>query len=171
MGPNRHGCVHIDLIVLENLRMVISSRLLGGASYGDSPDIPVDGVWLNSGYFDGNRGDIHKLRGREAIAKTLVREGFSSLALLVFPRLRSLPKLDVAGSTPVARSTFSLNKSRVCANARSTSGAYRTRRSRLDRGSASLKASPPRFWMIEVCYWIPITRMPCACAPSARARS
>ena len=79
----------------------------------------MDGVWLNSGYFDGNRGEIHKLRGREAIAKTLVREGFSSLALLVFPRLRSLPKLDVAGSTPVARSTFSLNKSRVCANARS----------------------------------------------------
>jgi len=29
-----------------------------GAS-GDSPDIPGDSVWLNSGYFDGNRGDIH----------------------------------------------------------------------------------------------------------------
>jgi hypothetical protein len=67
-------------------------------------------VWLNSGYFDRNRGDIHRVRGREAIAKTLVREEFSSLALLVLPQLRSLPKLDVAGSTPVAGSTFSPRK-------------------------------------------------------------
>jgi len=42
--------------------------------------------------------------------ENLVREGFSSLVLLVVPRLRALPKLDVAGSTPVARSTFSPSK-------------------------------------------------------------
>jgi hypothetical protein len=53
--------VHVELIVLDNLRIVISSRLLDGANCGDSPDIPVDSVWLNSGYFDGNRGDIHSL--------------------------------------------------------------------------------------------------------------
>ena len=68
-------------------------------------DIPVDYFWQISGIFGGSRGDIHRLRGREEIAKTLVIQGFPSLFVLVIPWLRSLPKLDVAGSTPVARST------------------------------------------------------------------
>jgi hypothetical protein len=49
------------VIVFDNLRIVISSRLLDGGNCGDSLDIPVGGVWLNSGYFDGKRGDIHSL--------------------------------------------------------------------------------------------------------------
>ena len=73
----------------------------------NSPDIPADDFWQISGIFGGNRGDIHSSRRREGIAKTLVTQGFSSPLVLVIPCLRSLPKLDVAGSTPVARSTFS----------------------------------------------------------------
>jgi hypothetical protein len=70
----------------------------------------VDDFWQISGKVGGKTGDIHRLSRRERKTKTLVEEGFSSLALLVIPTLRSLPKLDVAGSTPVARSTFSPNK-------------------------------------------------------------
>ena len=99
--------LHVESIVLDNLRIGICACLFEEANCRDSLDIPVDSVWLNSGYFDGNSGDIHRLPEREAIAKTLVGEGFSSLGLLVFTGLRALPKLDVAGSTPVARSTFS----------------------------------------------------------------
>ena len=61
MGPTGRGRVHVESIVRNNLRMVISFRLLDGANRGDSLDIPVDSVWLNSGYFDGKRGDIHRL--------------------------------------------------------------------------------------------------------------
>jgi hypothetical protein len=60
-GPTRHERIHVELIVLDNSRIVISSRLLDVANCGASVDIPVDGVWLNSGYFDGKRGDIHRL--------------------------------------------------------------------------------------------------------------
>jgi hypothetical protein len=67
----------------------------------------VDDFWQISGKVGGKTGDIHRLSRRERKTKTLVEEGFSSLALLVIPTLRSLPKLDVAGSTPVARSTLS----------------------------------------------------------------
>jgi hypothetical protein len=77
-------------------------------------DIPVDDFWQISGIFGGSRGDVHRLRGREEIAKTLVVQGFSSLFVLVIPCLRSLPKLDVADSTPVARSTFSPTKINGC---------------------------------------------------------
>ena len=51
-------------------------------------------------------GDIYRLSNGEAIAKTLMGEGFSSLFLSLIPCLRSVPKLDVADSTPIARSTF-----------------------------------------------------------------
>ena len=65
----------------------------------------MDDFWQISGKLGGKLGDIHSSPGRERKTKTLVGEGVSSLAILVVPGLRSLPKLDVAGSTPAARST------------------------------------------------------------------
>ena len=97
---------------------------------GISVDIPVDDFWQISGIFGGNRGDIHRLRGREEIAKALVVQGFPSLFVLVILCLRSLPKLDVAGSTPVAPPPFLLVKSATCDDS-ATSGTGA--RSALDR--------------------------------------
>ena len=74
----------------------------------------MDDFWQISGIFGGSRRDIHRLRGREAIAKTLVAQRFSSLVVLAIPGLRSLPKLDVAGSTPVAAPPFLPVKSATC---------------------------------------------------------
>ena len=42
--------------------------------------------------------------GKRRMRKRLVPQGFSSLWLLVVPGVNVIPKLDVAGSTPVARS-------------------------------------------------------------------
>ncbi len=63
-------------------------------------------IWHISGNVGGKWGDIHRLSIGEAIAKALVGEGLPSLFLTLIPCLRSGPKLDVAGSTPVARPTY-----------------------------------------------------------------
>ena len=73
----------------------------------------MDDFWQISGKLGGKLGDIHSSRGSERKTKTLVGEGFSSLAILLVPGLASLPKLDVAGSTPVARSIFSPTERRA----------------------------------------------------------
>ena len=44
------------------------------------------------------------LAGKPKKREHLVPQGFSSLRLLVVPWVSVIPKLDVAGSTPVARS-------------------------------------------------------------------
>jgi hypothetical protein len=70
----------------------------------------VDDFWQISGKLGGKLGDIHSSPGSERKTKTLVAEGFPSLAILLVPGLRSLPKMDVTGSIPVARSNLSAVK-------------------------------------------------------------
>jgi len=86
----------------------------------------VDDFWQISGKLGGKLGDIHSSPGSERKTKTLVGEGFSSLAILPVPGLRSLPKLDVAGSTPVARSTLSSIRSATSEDSRGGFGALTT---------------------------------------------
>jgi hypothetical protein len=70
---------------------------------GNSVDIPVDDFWQISGISGRNRGDIHRFRGRERIAKPLVRQGFSSLVLSLIPWLKGISNLVPSTTRPPLR--------------------------------------------------------------------
>jgi hypothetical protein len=63
----------------------------------------VGDFWQISGKVGRKTGDIHRLASREQKTEILVGEGFSSLALLVIPALRSFLSLTSRISIPVAR--------------------------------------------------------------------
>jgi hypothetical protein len=69
----------------------LGACLCNELSCGNPPDIPVDGVWLNSGYFDGNRGDTHRWRGMERPRKPLWDKGCHHLSSSFFPASAPFP--------------------------------------------------------------------------------
>jgi hypothetical protein len=70
---------------------------------GNSVDIPVDDFWQISGIFGRNRGDIHRLPGREWIAKPLAEQGFSSLVLPLIPWRKGISNLVPSTTRPPLR--------------------------------------------------------------------